>query len=525
MRQNSVGRDGTILLHTLIIILLSAKHPMRNSEWNASRVAVLGIKPRARERSAEGVDDFAGGVGAAGAGKAVAGMGTGAAEKKATDGRFVSRPIENGTHREQLIESKLTVENVAPGEAIGCFEVLGSDDLDAFDEARQIRGVRGERPNDSGAEFPSTRVPIPFPEFIRSILNAGGENMLAFRSESGIENGWNGDVEIRRFRKLAVLGGVEGTLEVVDFRTDVDAARECFKKTLRGIEGGESGKTAERKINFRDSATRTEILDAIGEGGIEVRRIDKMEEGAFGVDAGDDGLDRDFFSASQNHAGDSAIFHADLLNLGVGANFRAGLLRRLGYGIGEVAEPATRKSSGADGMGIGSSAHQKDCGGTCRPGAEGSAENSARSDHGTNKLGIEKFGNEVRNGHGAPAEKIEDSFLAKHADVTASLKEIPEVFGSGLVNRWRGDRNKVVQDAGEMIESVREFNVFGGILGGKTRDAASSFGVIVPENKSIAVGRGGENPRAGIEDFATEFFDLHVARDLCAKRAEGMGER
>jgi len=31
MRQNGVNRDGTILLHTLIIILLSAKHPTRNS--------------------------------------------------------------------------------------------------------------------------------------------------------------------------------------------------------------------------------------------------------------------------------------------------------------------------------------------------------------------------------------------------------------------------------------------------------------------------------------------------------------
>jgi len=31
MRQNGVNRDGTILLHTLIIILLGAKHPTRNS--------------------------------------------------------------------------------------------------------------------------------------------------------------------------------------------------------------------------------------------------------------------------------------------------------------------------------------------------------------------------------------------------------------------------------------------------------------------------------------------------------------
>jgi hypothetical protein len=31
MRQNGVNRDGTILLHTLIIILLRAKHPTRSA--------------------------------------------------------------------------------------------------------------------------------------------------------------------------------------------------------------------------------------------------------------------------------------------------------------------------------------------------------------------------------------------------------------------------------------------------------------------------------------------------------------
>src|SRR5260370_22342635 len=75
-----------------------------------------------------------------------------------------------------------------------------------------------------------------------------------------------------------------------------------------------------------------------------------------------------------------------------------------------------------------------------------------------------------------------------------------------------------------MIESVGEFDVFGRILGGKSRHAASGFGVIVPEKKSIAFGRGGEDAGAGIEYFAPEVFDLHVARDLCAKRAQGVGE-
>src|SRR5260370_6382022 len=128
------------------------------------------------------------------------------------------------------------MENMAASEAVGCFEILGRDDLDAFDQARKIRGVGGERLNDSGAKFPAAGVPIPFSEFIRSILYAGGEDVLAFRGEGRIENRWNDDVEIRRFREFAVLGGVEIAFEIVDLQADVDAAGRRFAKAWRRIE-------------------------------------------------------------------------------------------------------------------------------------------------------------------------------------------------------------------------------------------------------------------------------------------------
>src|SRR6266853_3786320 len=138
-------------------------------------------------------DDFAGGVGAACAGEAVTRMGAGATEKKPADGRSVARPIEDRSHGEKLIESKLAVENVAASETVGGFEILGRDDLDAFDQAGKIRGVRRERSNDSGAKFPTAGIPIAFLQFIGGILNAGRENMFAFRSQGRIENSGNGD--------------------------------------------------------------------------------------------------------------------------------------------------------------------------------------------------------------------------------------------------------------------------------------------------------------------------------------------
>src|SRR5438552_15059774 len=196
-----------------------------------------------------------------------------AAKKEATDGRFVARPIKNGTHGKELIEGKLAVENVAAGEAVRGFQILGRDDLHAFDQTGEIRRIVGKSSNDDRAELPPAEVPIPFPQFIRSELHAGGEDVPSFGREFGIENRGNDDVEIGRWRKFSVLGGVKGALEIINIGADVDAAGEWFRQTLGWIERGKSGETTESEIDFGDRAIRPEILEAIGEGGVELGRI------------------------------------------------------------------------------------------------------------------------------------------------------------------------------------------------------------------------------------------------------------
>src|SRR5258706_1793996 len=161
---------------------------------------------RRGKESSEVADDFAGGIGAASAGQAVAGMRAGAAKKKAADGRFVARPIENGTHGEKLIECELAMKNVAAGEAVGSFEIKRRDDLHVFDEIGQIRRVSGQGFDNGVSQVEAARVPVPFLQREWGELDAGGENVLAVRSERGIENRGNGDIEPRGFRKFAVLG-------------------------------------------------------------------------------------------------------------------------------------------------------------------------------------------------------------------------------------------------------------------------------------------------------------------------------
>ena len=136
-------------------------------------------------------------------------MRAGAAKKKAADGRFVTRPIENGTHGEKLIESELAMKNVASGEAVGSFEIKRRDDLHVFDEIGQIRRVSGQGFDNGVAQVVAARVPVPFFQLEWGELDAGGEDVLAIGSERRIENRWDGDIEPGGFGEFAVLGGVK----------------------------------------------------------------------------------------------------------------------------------------------------------------------------------------------------------------------------------------------------------------------------------------------------------------------------
>src|SRR6267378_2747229 len=103
-------------------------------------------------------------------------------------------------------------------------------------------------------------------------------------------------------------------------------------------------------------------------------------------------------------------------------------------------------------MSIGSGAQEKDGGRAGRPGTERGTENAARSDCGAKQLRFKEFGHEVRNGHGAPAEKIEDAGFAEAAYSAAGLQEIPEIFWSGLIDRGRSDGSELREKAGGFCE-------------------------------------------------------------------------
>jgi len=143
------------------------------------------------------------------------------------------------------------------------------------------------------------------------------------------------------------------------------------------------------------------------------------------VDAGGDGFHGDFLAASENDAGDGAVFDANVLDFGIGADFSAGLFRGFGESAREGAESAARKCGRAYGMGIGGGAQKKDGGRSGGPGAKRGTKYAARGDDGAKEFGFEKFGDEIRDGHGTPAEQIEDAVLSN-----PSLKEFMEAEGT-----------------------------------------------------------------------------------------------
>src|SRR5271155_163087 len=429
-------------------------------------------------------------------------MRAGAAEIKSTDRRFVARPIENGAHGEELIERELAMENLSAGETVNGFQIVRSDDLHVFDEAGKIGRVFGKCFDDDVAEVFAADAPVCFVfiwtcqavdfvrgnsaiDFIgswssggtsqlkRSELHISRKHVLAFGRERRIEKRGNGDVEIGCGGKFAVLRGVKRMLKIIDFWANVNAASERLDETVRRDSVGkrrESGKTAKSEMNFGDSSRGANIANAQSEGRIELSGIEKLEKCALGIDAGNDGIDGDFFPISKDEANNGSVFHANMLHLGIGPNFRAGFASGFGKSARERAETSARECRGPGGIRIDGGAQKKDCRGAGGPRTERSPKTPSSCDDCAEQFGFEKLADEIRYRHGAPAEQIENTAFAQTANVAARLEKIPKIFGRGRVNRGRRDGTELREEAGDFFKRRGELRIFCGVFCGEMRD-------------------------------------------------------
>ena len=110
-------------------------------------------------------------------------MRTVAAKIKLLNGSLVARPIQQRSHREELVEREFAVKNMAAGKSVSIFEVFRRDDLVAQDLLRQRRRVLRNCLHDCLAERCPLAFPIAVLQFIRRVLHVNGHHLLSRRSK------------------------------------------------------------------------------------------------------------------------------------------------------------------------------------------------------------------------------------------------------------------------------------------------------------------------------------------------------
>ena len=160
-------------------------------------------------------------------------MCTCAAKVKAINWRSILGPTNQWSEREKLVQRLFAVVNVATAQAISLFEIERGYHLTAKYQILQVRSELAQVVDNCICEFLSARIPVSASKFVRSELHMNRHHVFAFRRKRRISQRWNRDVEIRLRRKLTVLGRVESTFEVIDFRPNVNAAREVWLRSRR----------------------------------------------------------------------------------------------------------------------------------------------------------------------------------------------------------------------------------------------------------------------------------------------------
>src|SRR5215469_1821314 len=158
------------------------------------------------------------------------------------------------------------------------------------------------------------------------------------------------------------------------------------------------------------------------------------------------------------------------------------------------------------------------------PWAQRISKNAARRNRRPQQFRLKKLGDEVRNCHWRPTEKIEDAFFAELADSAPGLEKIPEVFGARLVDCGGSHRNNLRENVVNRLERLRELCVFYSVLFRKAGDAFRGFRGVVMEKQRSAFRCGGEHARVGRENLAAKPPQLHIADDIRPQRPHRMRE-
>ena len=190
------------------------------------------------------------------------------------------------------------------------------------------------------------RPPAPSPvAAVRHVLHDRREDLLSRRRQAGIGHAGHGDLQHRRLGELAVLGVIEGALDVFQ------RGREQQPPAQRGlIHAGEPRQPIQGQVQFRREPARAQMRDATDETRIQVLGPQQPQKGRLGIGAGNHAASRVQArrTARTTPAARSSSYQ-DPLDRRVGPDHHPGIDGRLRQGIRQPrralrrARPASRR--------------------------------------------------------------------------------------------------------------------------------------------------------------------------------------
>ena len=171
-------------------------------------------------------------------------------------------------------------------------------------QVAEAREERLERRLDRVAEALLLRVPVALAQLVRRVLDEAAHDRLAGRRHVRVDRRLDGGVDVRPLRVPAVLGVVEGPLEVLHRRPDVGEAAVLVGPVA---EGRVPGDAVEREVDLGRGALEAEPPDLLDEVGRQLARVDQLDERSSRVERRDDDRRVVLGAVGERDAGRAAV--------------------------------------------------------------------------------------------------------------------------------------------------------------------------------------------------------------------------
>ena len=284
-------------------------------------------------------------------------------------------------------------------------------------------------------------------------------------------------------REVAVLGGVEGALEVVDVGADVDPAGERAARR-RSLRAGNSGRPFKREVDLRHRAHRAIVAGSSG--GSPGR--DRPDRPGRAASASDRRSRRRRARAPPRRSTRTTPVAAPSL---VATRATAAPVRTSAPNpfaaaaracVSAPIPPRTNVAAPAA-LPIERGADQDAEARSGRPRAGEGAVDAARGDRRPQELRLEELGDEIGDRHRPPAQQAEGVALRQSPELAADAEQLPELAERRVVDR------RAASSSGRARGACRSGRATRGTRGSPSRRAPRLFSMLRRRARGVAVER------------------------------------